>query len=69
MFAAITVLLYFTVPKKIQWCVLLAASYAFYAWGDWRMAPFILGTTLTVWFGALLIDSIRENEKARRKAR
>ena len=31
LFAIVTVLLYFTVPKKIQWWVLLAASYFFYA--------------------------------------
>ena len=67
-FLFLTIVLYYIIPSRHRWIVLLAASYAFYAWGDWRMAPFILGTTLTVWFGALLLDSIRENEKARRKA-
>ena len=57
-FMAAVLLLYYLLPKKAQWPFLLAASYAFYAIADWRYLPFILTTTLTVWFTALRIEKL-----------
>ena len=46
-FAAVTVLLYYLLPKRAQWVVLLTASILFYAAaGGWYL-PFILVTILT----------------------
>ena len=44
-------LLYFLVPKKIQWVFLLICSYGFYLYGGVKPLFFILLTTVTT-FGA-----------------
>ncbi|HCO62078.1 MAG TPA: membrane-bound O-acyltransferase family protein [Clostridiales bacterium] len=54
--AACTV--YFLVPKKVQWMVLLAANYIFYLCAGPSYVGYILFTTLTTYLGGLLIDRI-----------
>ena len=67
-FIAITlVVYYFCIPKKYQWCVLLAASYVFYAFSDFRLFFFILSTTFTVFFSALWIAKITGSALVERK--
>lgn len=57
LFAAVTVLLYYLVPKRGQWIVLLIASTLFYASaGGWYL-PFILVTILTTFFLARVIEN------------
>ena len=41
--------LYYAVPKKCQWCLLLVADFAFYAAADIRYPLFLFVTSLTVW--------------------
>ena len=56
-FAAVTVLLYYILPKRAQWVVLLTASTLFYAAaGGWYL-PFILATILTTFFLARIMES------------
>lgn len=56
-FAAVTVLLYYLLPKRGQWVVLLTASFLFYAAaGGWYL-PFILTTILTTFFLARVMDA------------
>ena len=56
LFAAVTVLLYYLLPKRCQWVVLLAASTLFYAAaGGWYL-PFILTTILSTFLLARVID-------------
>ena len=64
LFAIVTVLLYFTVPKKIQWWVLLAASYVFYATAGVEYLLFILYTTLITYFTARLMQRRADAEDA-----
>ena len=53
LFAALTLLVYYTVPKRGQWIVLLVASFLFYfSAGGWYL-PFILVTILSTWLCAL----------------
>lgn len=59
---------YFLVPKKVQWCFLLAASYAFYAIADYRYLFFIAVTTVTVWFTSLKVEKINAEQKQYIKA-
>ena len=49
LFLAATLLLYYIIPKKLQWGFLLVASYVFYALADLRYLIFIMTTTVTVW--------------------
>lgn len=52
LFAAVTVLLYFTVCKRVQWCLLLAASYLFYLFAGAEYLLFILYTTIVTYVTA-----------------
>ncbi|MBR2275073.1 MAG: MBOAT family protein [Lachnospiraceae bacterium] len=55
-FVIIALLLYYALPKKWQWCVLLAASYYFYLCTGIKRVLFLLFTTLTTWGFALLLE-------------
>ena len=80
LFAALTLFLYFTVPKRRQWWVLLAASYVFYFFAGAEYLLFILYTTALTYLTARLMQcradaeekSVAANrevwEKAERKA-
>ena len=64
-FLPVTVLLYFLLPSP-RWRggVLVAASLVFYAWGDPRSLPLLVGTALLVWLCGLGIAE--GSEKLRR---
>lgn len=55
-FAVLVFLLYYTVPKKGQWCVLLAASYLFYFAAGASYLIFILYTTLITYITARILQ-------------
>ena len=61
--------LYYVCPLRLRWLLLLALSYAFYAYHGLTAVPFILMTTLITWAGALVIGRIGEQSKAELKAR
>ena len=58
------IILYFALPKRFQWWVLLAFSLAFYALGGLLSLPFLVLTALTVWGAALYIQRNAEAQKA-----
>ena len=55
-FYPIVLLLYFILPKKIRWIMLLVASYFFYAFYSPELLFLIIGTTLVSWLCANLIE-------------
>ena len=55
-FVAILVALYFLLPKKYQWVVLLTASTVFYLSGGWRGIGYILITIVSQYFLALALE-------------
>lgn len=57
--AVITV--YYIIPKKAQWVFLLTASYAFYLFSGIKPIFYIIVTTLTTYFAALLMEKYRTN--------
>jgi len=61
-FAAALLLVYYLVPGRPQWCVLLAASYVFYLWAGTEYLAFILFTTLTTYFSARIIQAQLEKQ-------
>lgn len=63
-FAAILLLLYYLIPKKTQWCLLLVASYVFYFIAGPQFVPYILVTTLTVYSSALVMQRISDKQSA-----
>ncbi len=60
--------LYYLVPMRVRWVVLLLVSYGFYAMRGPAGLPFMLMTTLTTWLGALLIGRIGGKAGERIKA-
>lgn len=64
LFAAITLLVYFTVPKPAQWCVLLAASYLFYFFAGAEYLIFICFTTVVSYLAARVMQARSDAEDA-----
>ena len=69
MFLAILFPLYYLVPKRFQWMLLLAASYVFYAFAGWGCLIFIAVTTVTCWYASLQMDRLQKRQSAYLKAR
>ncbi|MBR7010454.1 MAG: MBOAT family protein [Oscillospiraceae bacterium] len=57
-------LVYFLVPKRFQWWVLLAFSLGFYALGGLLSLPWLLLTALSAWATARYIQDRADAEKA-----
>lgn len=55
-FIAVLFLVYYLVPKKCQWPLLLAASYLFYFIAGADYLVYIVATTVTTYFAALKIE-------------
>ena len=63
-FLIVTFLLYYIVPKKAQWAVLLALSYGFYLFSGVENLIFIVFTTLSSWLVAMWMDKINSATEA-----
>ena len=68
-FAFLCAGLYYLIPSRFRWMLLLLVSYIYYAYCGVGALPFMLLTTLSTWAGALLIGRIGEKSKAELKAR
>ena len=74
LFAALVVLLYYILPKRVQWLVLLAASIAFYLTYGWQKLPFLLASAVIAYFAGLKIEqfqvaSRKDTAAAKKKSR
>lgn len=56
LFVAASVLVYYIVPHKFQWLVLLCFSYIYYLAGGVRYVGFLLFSTLVTWLIALVVE-------------
>ena len=61
-FIAALFLVYYIFPRKYQWCLLLVASYIFYAFAGLDSLVFILTTTLSSYAVALIMGRMRQRE-------
>ncbi len=61
LFLAITTAIYYIVPKKFQWVILLLASYGFYISGGYESIFYILGTTLITYIAGRLMQNKRND--------
>ena len=64
-FIAALTLVYYLIPKRFQWCLLLLASYAFYLFSGIPQVAFLIGTTLINYFAALVMQKKRDQFRAR----
>lgn len=63
-FLLVLFLLYYLIPKKYQWMLLLAASYIFYFMAGAYCLVYILVTTVTVYLLGRKIENLREEQSA-----
>lgn len=54
------VLLYYLLPKKYQWKILLIGSYIFYGFASLNFIPFILTTTISAYFLTIKMENIQK---------
>ena len=63
-FAALTVLLYYLLPRGAQWIILLTASLVFYTSYSIGLFPFIFFATLIAWLAARKMASVYDEAEA-----
>ncbi|MCR5683871.1 MAG: MBOAT family protein [Lachnospiraceae bacterium] len=63
LFLTVVLFLYYIVPKKLQWVLLLIVSYAFYLISGVGQVFFLLGTTLVTYGSGLLMQRRRDRYK------
>jgi D-alanyl-lipoteichoic acid acyltransferase DltB (MBOAT superfamily) len=64
-FLAVTLLVYYRLPIRPQNLFLLAASYVFYGWWDWRFLFLLIFTSVFDYFCALAIERQRDQRRKR----
>lgn len=68
LFVAAVVTVYYIVPKKFQWVVLLVASYGFYLSSGIKQVVYIVGTTLFTYLAGRWMQKIRSEFHSELKA-
>lgn len=63
-FVLLTAVIYYIIPKKFQWMLLLCASYVFYFMAGAEFLPYILTTTVSTYLISIKINSIKEQQDA-----
>lgn len=64
LFLAVVVTVYYLIPQKYQWCVLLVASYGFYLFSGITHVIYIVGTTLFTYISGLRMQKVRDEHQA-----
>ncbi len=63
LFVVCALAVYYIIPKKIRWVVLLIASYVFYTWTGFDNLAYILITTVSAYVCAMLIEKRSAEQK------
>ena len=64
-FLFLLVALYYVLPKKAQWPLLLLGSYVFYYFAGWKFLFYILAVTIITYIAGLLISRNKKSADAR----
>lgn len=67
-FLLVVFVVYFIVPRKVQWVVLLAASCFFYLCAGVKIIFFLLFSTVTTYIAGLLIGRLTNRQKEQRES-
>ncbi len=67
-FVAFVLLVYYLVPKKAQWVILLIASIGYYLTADLSYMPFMAGTIVSTYLFGLWMQNLNDRQKDRLKA-
>ncbi|MDE6414469.1 MAG: hypothetical protein K2K48_03560 [Anaeroplasmataceae bacterium] len=65
-FLPIVFILYWIMPKKYRWIILLIASYIFYMYWNWKLVFLILFTTIVSYICSLLVEKFQEKKGLKR---
>ena len=57
-FVLVLFVIYYIVPKKIQWMLLLLGSYVFYSYAGIQYLAYIIATTITTYFAGRKIAQL-----------
>lgn len=68
-FLLISLVLFYLVPKKIQWIVLLIGSIFFYCFYNYILGIYLLITVFTTWLGGILIYKYNKGYKVTERSR
>lgn len=68
LFVAALLVLYYIIPKRFQWMLLLVASYIFYFCAGPTYLIYISVTTVTIYFAAVMIQNNSDRQKEYLKA-
>lgn len=63
LFVVITFSLYYLLPRRFQWYILLAASIMFYISGGVKSVVYILTTATTVYFATIVLQKLADTRK------
>ena len=63
-FAFATIIVYYIVPKRFQWIVLLLANFAFYYSVGWKASLFVMFTAISVFIAAKLMNTLLIKQRA-----
>lgn len=63
LFVLILMLLYYTLPKKFQWILLLLGSYLFYAYSGVLNLVYFLTTTLSTYMTSMKLKKLKDEQK------
>ncbi len=63
-FAALTLLFYFLLPRRVQWVILLVSSLIFYLLSGWQYFGFLLYTAAVTYVTAVLLQKRSDAEDA-----
>jgi alginate O-acetyltransferase complex protein AlgI len=62
-FLAVTVLIYYIIPKKYAWCALLAASFVFYMYGGgYKTVLYLIFTAAVTFFAGIFLEKLNEKK-------
>ena len=62
-FVAAALAVYYLLPGRAQWLVLLAASYVFYWQGSGKAVVWLLGVTAVTWLSALMLGGLNQRRR------
>ena len=68
-FLIITLVLFYVVPKKMQWIILLLASIFFYCFSNYVLGIYLFITVFTTWGAAILIYKLNLGKKVTERSR
>lgn len=64
LFLLVLFILYYIIPRKYQWLLLLAASFIFYSISGWDNVAYITVTIIVTYFGAVKIGKFHRQQEA-----